>query len=345
MSEEKAKIGFVGCGAHATASLYPAIHTIPQIDLVAVCDLKEELARRNARNFGARRWYTDLAKMLREEELDGAIVVGPPQMQSEVGRQCIDAGLPIFVEKPSAISYKAALDLAEYARKKGLWGAVAYMKRFSTAYRMAKEIVAREEFGRVSLLEVRFANGPYPAIWGIKENAKAFLIGQVIHMFNLVRFFAGEVSEVYARLKQVTPDKFGYMINLEFKEGTIGMLNLNALETPEWCASEKFIVTGIDNWLEVDNIIHLRYHPKNAPVKGFEVAGRYQSIEWQPDWTELMATKAEGCFGYRGELENFALSLLKKAKPSSDLFDGAKDMQIAEAVWESATTKKIIKLY
>jgi len=52
---KKVKIGFIGCGSYVTSSLYPAIHIIPEIDLVAVCDLKEDLAKRDARNFGARR--------------------------------------------------------------------------------------------------------------------------------------------------------------------------------------------------------------------------------------------------------------------------------------------------
>ncbi len=37
MSEQrKAKLAFIGCGGFATASIYPNIHLVPQIDLVAV---------------------------------------------------------------------------------------------------------------------------------------------------------------------------------------------------------------------------------------------------------------------------------------------------------------------
>ena len=68
MAERKARIGFVGCGGHATSVLYPTLHRIPQVELVAVCDLKEELAKRNARFFGALRWYTDVREMLEKED-------------------------------------------------------------------------------------------------------------------------------------------------------------------------------------------------------------------------------------------------------------------------------------
>jgi len=39
--------------------------------------------RRNARDFGALRWYTDVDEMLKEE-LDGVVIVGPTQMHCEV---------------------------------------------------------------------------------------------------------------------------------------------------------------------------------------------------------------------------------------------------------------------
>jgi len=340
--DKRANIAFVGCGSHATQSLYPTVHTISQMNLVAVCDLKEELARRNARWFGANKWYTELDEMLDKEALDGVIIVGPPQMHCEVGKQCLDAGLPIHVEKPSAVSYRDAVDLAEYAKKKGLWGSVGYMKRYSTCYGLAKSIVDKEEFGKISVIDVKFANGPYPPIWGIKEAAKAFLIGQVVHIFDLIRFFGGELAEVYAKLNQVTVDKFGYAIAVGFKNGAVGVMNLNALELPEWCSNERLVVTGHDSWLEVDDMIHLRYYPKLPPIAGFTVGGRRQAIEWRPDWTEIMATKAEGAFGYRGELEGFALSCLGEDRPRANLWDGARDLQVSEAVWQSANSGEVV---
>ena len=344
MSDKKAKIGFVGCGSHSTHSLYPAIHTISQIDLVAVCDKVEDLAKRNARWFGAYTWYTDLERMLRKEALDGVIIVGVPQMHVEVGKKCLDAGLPIFVEKPSAVSCREAVSLAEYADQRRLWGAVGYMKRYSTSYSLAKSIVESEEFGEVSVIDVKFANGPYPALWGIKENARAFLIGQVVHIFNLIRFFGGELSEVYAKLKEVTADQFGYAIIAGFRNGAIGVLNLNALERPDWVSNERLVVTGLDSWLQVEDMIQLSYHPKTPPIPGFAVGGRRQIIEWKPDWTEILATKAEGAFGYRGELEGFVRSCLREEHPRSDLWDGAKDLQISEAVWKSANTGKVVQI-
>lgn len=343
---KKVRIGFIGCGVHATSQLYPTIHRIPEIDLVAVCDQKKKLAVRNARHFGARRWYTNVEKMLSREKIDGAIIVGPPRMHCEVGRQCLERGIPIFVEKPSAVSFKEAKALAQYAQSKGLFGAVAYMKRFSTCYRMAKFIISKKtfgKFGKINEIELRFSHGPYPKLWGIKEEARAFLIGQVVHIFNLIRFFCGEVDEVYARRHDVNRGRFGYAINVTFKNGIVGVLNLNTLDSHTWKISEYVAISGYEKWLEIKDMVSLKYHFQSEPIRGFGTAGRSQLFAWEPEWAEISYNREE-MFGYQGEVQNFARAVLNKEKPGSTLWDGAKDLEIAEAVWNSSQTKKPVNI-
>ena len=350
----KARIGFIGCGNFSTGNLYPTIPTIPEIDLVAVCDLKEELAKRNARNFGAKRWYTDLEKMLSEEQLDGVAIVGLPKMHYEIGKRCLDAGLPIYVEKPSANTYKEALELAEYAKNRGLFGIVGFMKRHSTCYRMAKAITEKEEFGTINEIEVRFANGRYPNLnklgWGlpVESPSYSFLIGQAVHILDLVRFFCGEVKEIYASLNDVEGTDewgiFGYAITVTFRNGTVGTINLNATQCPDFQMSEYFFAAGNECWLEVRDMMELNYHPRKKPMSEFNPEGRAQIFSWKPEFTEIGASTAGGLIGYKGEMQNFAKSLLGLEEPVADLFDGAKALQIAEGIWESAQSKKVIKL-
>ena len=348
----KARIGFVGCGGFSTGNLYPTIHTIPEFDLVAVCDLQEKLAKRNARDFGARRWYTDLDKMFSEEELDGVVVVGLPKMHYEVGKRCLDAGLPIYVEKPSANTYKEALELAEYAKEKGLFGAMGFMKRQSTCYRMAKAITEKEEFGKINEIEVRFANGRYPDLkkWGLTQGpANAFLIAQAVHILDLIRFFCGDVAEIYASLNEGErfdngSATFGYAITLTFKNGAVGVMNLSAFHCPNFQMSEYFLVAGSECWLEVRDMLELNYHARQKPMPAFDLEGRAQIFSWRPEFTEVCGSTAGGIVGYRGEMRNFARAVLGLEKPSADLFDGAKALQIAEAIWESSQSKKAVKI-
>src|SRR5262245_26404641 len=113
------RLAVVGAGSQCTASLMPGIPYIPEIDLIAVCDLKQDLAERNARRFGARAVHTDLAAMLRQEAPDAVMVVGPPQMHEEIGLQVLEAGAHLFIEKPAAPTIAGAKRLVDAARRAG----------------------------------------------------------------------------------------------------------------------------------------------------------------------------------------------------------------------------------
>ena len=343
MNGRKARIAFIGCGGHATRSLYPCIHEIPIVDLVAVCDLKEELARRNARLFGARRWYTDMFEMLEKEKPDGVLVIGDPHMQFEVGSKVLEVGYPIFVEKPSAIDSNKARQLAELADSKGLFGQVAFMKRFAYAYRIAKKLVESEEFGGVHLIDVKFSQGPYPRIWGLESASKSFLIGQAIHLFDLVRFFGGDVEKVHAFYTEISPEQFGYTVNLRFKSGAIGLMNLNSMDMREpWRDfDERLNVSGDRNMVEVRDMIYLRYQSREDWVEPPEGTGKPKLI-WEPTGPALPSRGK--ILGYTGEIEHFARCLLEGRKPSPDLWDSYEALRLAEAVWESVQTGKIVEI-
>ena len=218
-SSRQARLAFIGAGAFATSQIYPAIPLIPRIDLVAVCDLDRDKAERNARNFGARRVYTEIDAMLDTEKPDGVFCIGAAPQQYELAPKVLDRGIPVYVEKPSANTSAQARELAELAEAKGTWGQVGFMKRFADVYRMAKEIVARPEFGPLLQVKIRFAQGPYPQIWGIDSAHRSMLIGQLCHIFDLARFFAGNPKRVHALFSQASPTQFGWLVSVEYEGG------------------------------------------------------------------------------------------------------------------------------
>jgi predicted dehydrogenase len=126
----------------------PAIPCLGEIELVAVCDLKLELAQRNARNFGAPAVYTDAAQMLAQEAPDAAMVVGPPQMHEEVGLQVLAAGAHLFIEKPAAPTIAGAKRLVEAAEAAGKLGQVGHMMRHADPLRVAWDSATVRRSGR-----------------------------------------------------------------------------------------------------------------------------------------------------------------------------------------------------
>lgn len=331
-----ARLAFIGCGRHSQRKLLPSIPQLrDKIDLIAVCDLNAELAQSAQRWFGARRWYDDMDAMLSKEELDGVVVVGPPQMMSAVGEQVLQHGLPVFLEKPPALTSQAAEKLARLADAKSTFGQVAFMKRFAVGYRMAEHLVRQPEFGGVQMVEAKWSQGAYPPVWSIESAAVSFLTGQVIHLFDLVRHFGGDVARVYASFHEVSEAQFGFFVNLTFKSGIIGALNLNTLEAREsWRDyEERLVVAGTENQVTVEDMVCLRHQSSQdwIEVPGLDIGRLHQT--WRPSGPS--GRNMEELIGYKGELEHFAHCVVSGEKPGPDLWEGVAALQLAEAVWQS----------
>ena len=345
MAQIKAKIGFIGCGGHANYRLYPAIKEVGEIDLVAVCDINHERADGTARRWGVPKAYYDVDEMLDHEKLDAAIICGVPQMHVEVGTHCLERGLHIYVEKPSAITSEEAQALADTAARCKRKGMCGFMKRYSPVYRAAKAITQTEQFGGVHMAEIRFSQGPYPALWGIADNMRAFLIGQLVHMFDITRFMCGDVERVFARLHQISEDYGTYAVNLQFAGGAVGLLSLNALESDSWHFNEVFHVTGYREWLEVEDQLYLKHHPLTGWLPGAlrgEHALKNQTLQFRPSLVLEMSSLEMG--GYVGELRDLAVCSVTDAQPVATLQDSAEALRIGEAIWQSAQTGKEVEV-
>lgn len=334
MAQSNARIAVVGCGGFARSRLFPSMGLAPNIDLVAVCDLVEERAREAARKAGATRAYTDMDEMLDAEGPDGVCVIGPAPMQYELGKHVLERGFHLYTEKPCANTSAEADDLAATAEAAGLIAQCGFMKRFSRAFRAAESILAREEFGPARMIEIRFTQGPYPALWGIGDPMRAFLIGQLVHIFDLTRFLVGDVHSVAAKLYRTEPgSEYGsYGVLLTLANGGLGLMNLNALESDTWHFNEYVRVSGFRHWLDVEDMLYLRYHPFEGWL---DQAGlKNQCMTWKPslDLEDQMLERA----GYAPEIREFADCCLTGRQPRATAAGCAEALRIGEAIWKSA---------
>jgi len=133
-----AKLGFIGCGTHSANNLYPML-AYARCRLDAVCDRREDLARRNAQLYGAEVVCTNVGQMLDERQLDGVMVVGPLAMHYEVGMDVLGRGISLFVEKPPAPTLAQAEKMVACARANKTFLMTGFMKRHGLTYKKVRD--------------------------------------------------------------------------------------------------------------------------------------------------------------------------------------------------------------
>lgn len=349
------RIGFIGCGSHATQNVYPAlrlgVNGSPSLkepigELIACCDLQEHLAKRNARVFGFERWYTDHHQMLEQEDLDCVIAIMHPRDQPGIAIDCLKAGLPVLIEKPPTETLADAYAIKAACDESGKSVMIAFMKRFSEPYRRAQEVIRQPGFGSPTSYEARYNYKQY-APPGTYDFLNAFSC----HHLDLARFFMGDVesvvalyasrqggakrplsyAEVLAERAKNLPQEEAWLINFQFTSGAVGFLQTNCLERVQ----ERVTVTGRESWVVVDDW---------RRVMGYD-PDRELPYVWEPhDQLPNDALDFRTVHGYTGEVREFVESTRDGRAPVPNIDDGIAHLKIEQAAKKSALEGRAVAI-
>ena len=312
------RLGIIGAGNLSSRRIYPCLRFLP-VQLVAVCDLDCERAERNARVFGGQAVYTDYQHMLTEANLDAVIVCVGPELHHKLAIAVMEAGLPVYTEKPPAVMAADARAMLETKRRTGQICMTGFKKRFAPAYQKAKTAIANESFGQPTLLSIDYACGP-SYINDPANPRSQFLLDFTIHIIDLSRFLFGEVAEVFAR----KVNEVAYAVNLAFRNGAVGVLALSSNRA--WSVStEKVELTGgPGQFISLENSVQLMRYDGDKIMDwhnpSFSTAGGDSLIET----------------GFAGELVEFVSAIQEQREPESSITSSYQTMRLYEAIAHSA---------
>lgn len=135
------RIAVVGAGWYATLANIPGLIEYPGAELVAICDTDRGRAEETAEKFGIRHCFTDVDELLRSGLSDGVVVTVPHTAHYPVCRRALDAGVHVMVEKPMALTARAAWDLVD--RAGGLHLMVGQTFNFTTVAAWVRAAIPR----------------------------------------------------------------------------------------------------------------------------------------------------------------------------------------------------------
>ncbi|MGK5684291.1 Gfo/Idh/MocA family protein [Actinoplanes sp. URMC 104] len=219
------RVGLVGAGGVAQRHAR-VLAGLPNVQLVAVTDVVPEAAGELAGTHGMK-VVPDVEALL-SEGLDAAYVCVPPFAHGPAERAVIEAGIPLFVEKPIAVDLDKARELAALASDRKLLTAVGHHWRYSAIADRARALLTDRP--------VRLVTGAWldkvPPVgwWPRRDRSGGPVVEQAAHVLDLARYLVGEVTEVSAVGNGVPPAVEGADIDsttvatLRFADGAIGTL-------------------------------------------------------------------------------------------------------------------------
>src|SRR4030095_8961794 len=136
----------VGCGKIADSHA-AQIQRIKGCTLVAVCDREELMAKQLRQRFAVKGYFSDVSRMLEEARPDVVHITTPPQSHFSLGKQCLERGCHVYVEKPFTVDTGEAEVLLVLAKQKGLTITAGHDDQFRHAARRMRALVQEGYLG------------------------------------------------------------------------------------------------------------------------------------------------------------------------------------------------------
>ena len=199
------RFAVIGTGFFAQNHLH-AWAQIPEVELVAVCDVDEERVRSAAATFGGRA-YTDAAELFANEKLDFVDIATTPPTHRMMVELAAAHGVPPICQKPLAWEMPDAKAMVKACADRGLPFMVHENFRFQHPMRRIKELldagaIGRPFFGRISF---RTAHDVYSAQPWLVDSERMIIVDVAVHLFDLAMCFMGEPTSLVTDALKVDP--------------------------------------------------------------------------------------------------------------------------------------------
>ena len=188
------RIGIIGCGGIANGKHMPALKTIPEVEMVAFCDIIEERAQKAAAEFGTAdaKVYTDYKELLKDETIDAVHVLTPNREHAQLTIDALYAGKHVMCEKPMAKSAADARRMVAAAKATGKKLTIGYQNRQSAEADYLKKAVDRGDLGEIYFAEALAVRRRGTPTWGVflneEEQGGGPLIDIGTHSLDLTLF-------------------------------------------------------------------------------------------------------------------------------------------------------------
>lgn len=247
MTSNTVSVGVVGTSWWADAMHLPALASHPQARTVAICGRNRDNARKMARLWAIPQVYTDYKEMIDSADLDAIVISTPNNSHYPISMRALEKGLHILCEKPIALTYAQAREMAETADRRRLKTLVPFTYSFMPTARYLKELIDAGYLGTAYHLNLRYYTGFARAgdyRWRFdRKIAGSGVIGDLgSHFLYLAEWLFGDIQAITCRLGFTVPrppvDPGGEpydvlddscMLTLEFASGALGMIHCTAL--------------------------------------------------------------------------------------------------------------------
>ena len=325
------RCGVVGLGRLGVRHAANLNSMIGAAHLVAVADLAPFRAKEFADRLGISRHYENPLDLITDPEIDAVIIVTPTDTHYSLTTAAIQSKKSIFLEKPVASTKLQSQELGALARRHEVYCQIGFMRRYDSAYAVAKRQIAKGNIGEPIYFKAVSRDPDCPPEDYIKDSGGIFA-DLAVHDYDIGRFLIGsEIVSVQAMGKVLVNgflktyhDVDQAVSYVEFANGATG--DIESSRNAGYGYDIRAEVIGTEGTLRIGSL-------QEHAVELLSKSG--QSTDIVPGFIERFAD------AYRLEMEDFVTRVLMGREPSITVDDGIAALAIAEAATASLHSQRM----
>ena len=294
--------------------------------------------------------YKSLDELFEKGRPDGVVLATPNQLHVEHALKCIDAGVPMLLEKPIASTVEEGERLVKVAEQRKAKLLIGHHRAHSPIMAKAKQIIDQGTLGQLVAVmgsatffkpDHYFADAP----WRRQIGGGPILINMIHEVHNL-RMLCGDIAAVQAFSSNATrgfPVEDTVAINLRFANGALGtfMLSDTAACPRSWeqtSQENKAYATYED---EDCYVIAGTFGSLSIPTMRLKTYPRAEDRSWWKPFEVGVAGMVRDD-PLKHQIEHFGAIIRGEAEPLVSGRDGLQNLRITEAIVEAAKTGQVV---
>ena len=141
---------------------------------------------------------------------------------TSASQEALARAKPVFMEKPPGADAAGARQIEAASRKAGKPVVVGFMKRYSTASRIAINLVKAPEFGPPASFLGQYMTAP--TYFTHDPDYSGFYLHHCVHYLDLVPHLMGRPASLAVRKHELAPGKLLLHVHFTFAGGALGTL-------------------------------------------------------------------------------------------------------------------------
>ncbi|MCL1987268.1 MAG: Gfo/Idh/MocA family oxidoreductase [Firmicutes bacterium] len=343
-------MAIIGMGGMAGWHHKNVTKDVPEIKIVGAYDIREEVSETIA-ELGLKN-YKSPEEIYADKSIDLVLIATPNDVHKSYAINCLQAGKNVLCEKPVTMNTAEFDEIVEVAKKTGKLFTVHQNRRWDSDYLTVRKILDDKILKGLYRIESKVQGSrQWVHGWrGYKVNGGGMVLDWGIHLLDQLLFmFPQKVVSINSHFHQIVMPEVedDFTTTLLFEDGLSALVNISMssfIVQPRWHLFAENGSAQIIDWDCNGEIIRLADESELEWAEDivYTSAGPTRSMAKRPPSTveniPLPIQKGDWLDLHR----NIAKVLEGKAEPLVTHAQARRCMQVVDAIFESAQTKKAI---